>query len=121
MPDPSAPDTPETGTPATEIRNIGPATAAAFARAGLHSAEAIRALGADAAYARLLAAGERPHFIAYYVLVMGLQGRAWNDCKGEEKTALRARFDALVGTAKPKGRSDMEAALDFFGVVARRT
>jgi hypothetical protein len=54
---------------------------------------------------------------------MGLQGRPWNDCKGDEKKALRARFDAikqsLVGT-KEKGRSDLEAALQFFGVVERR-
>lgn len=85
--------------PVTAIPNVGPATAAAFARAGIHSAEALRAMGADAAYAALLRAGERPHFIAYYVLVMGLQGRPWNDAEGAEKAALRARFDALKAEA----------------------
>ena len=109
-------------TPVTSIRNIGPATAAAFARAGVTSAEAVRTLGADAAYARLLAAGERPHFIAYYVLVMGLQGRPWNDCRGAEKAALRARFDALVAAAcaRDDGRARLDAALDALGVVPRR-
>jgi hypothetical protein len=82
-------------TPVSSIRNLGPAYEAACARAGIRSAEELRALGADAAYARLLAAGERPHFIAYYVLVMALQGRPWNDPAPEEKAALRARFDAL--------------------------
>ena len=109
--------------PVSSIPNLGPASEAAFARAGIHSADEIRALGADESYRRLLLAGSQPHFIGYYVLVMGLQGRPWNDCKGDEKKALRARFDAikasLVGT-KEKGRSDLEAALQFFGVVERR-
>lgn len=102
------------------IRNLGPATEAAFLRAGIGSAEELRALGADAAYARLLAAGERPHFIGYYVLVMALQGRPWNDCKGAEKDALRARFDALKAGGHDKGLSELEAALNIIGVVARQ-
>jgi hypothetical protein len=110
-------------TPISTIRNLGPATQASFARAGIHDAETLRALGADAAYERLLASGEKPHFIGYYVLVMGLQGRPWNDCKGAEKIALRARFDTIksrVDGAKDKGRSELEAALQFFGVIERR-
>jgi hypothetical protein len=109
--------------PVSSIRNLGPASEAAFARAGLHSAEDVRALGADEAYRRLLLSGTTPHFIGYYVLVMGLQGRPWNDCQGDEKAALRAKFDAIkasVTKGKDKGRSDLEAALSFFGVVERR-
>ena len=49
--------------PVSSIKNLGPASDAAFARAGIYTAEEIRELGADAAYARLLAAGSRPHFI----------------------------------------------------------
>ena len=48
--------------------------------AGIPTAEALRACGADEAYRRLLRSGARPHFIAYYVLHMALQGRPWNDC-----------------------------------------
>lgn len=109
--------------PISSIPNLGPASEAAFAKAGIHTATELRALGADDAYRRLLLAGSAPHFIGYYVLVMGLQGRPWNDCKGDEKKALRAKFDAikasLIGT-KEKGRSDLETALSFFGVVERR-
>ena len=105
------------GTPVSSIRNLGPAMEAAFGRVGIDSAETLRALGTDAAYLRLLQAGERPHFIAYYVIEMGLQGRPWNDCKGAEKAALRARFDALVRGGHDKGRSDLEAALDALGVI----
>lgn len=110
-------------TPISALPNLGPATEAEFVRAGINSAEDLRALGADAAYARLLAAGARPHFIAYYVLHMALQGRPWNDCKGAEKTALRAQFDALKAAhagSDAKGRLELEAALQFFGVVEKR-
>jgi DNA transformation protein and related proteins len=113
------------GTPISSLRNLGPATEAAFVRAGVPDAESLRALGPDAAYGRLLAAGERPHFIGYYVLVMGLQGRPWNDCQGAEKAALRVRFDAIKAAVRPApdpvGLSPALAqALDALGVVARR-
>lgn len=107
-------------TPVSSIPNLGPASEAAFAKAGIHSAEALRALGPDEAYLRLLRSGAAPHFIGYYVLVMGLQGRPWNDCKGAEKAALRERFDAVKAQAPKQGPSDLEAALDFLGVVERR-
>ena len=72
----------------------------------------------DAAYAQLLQSGHRPHFIGYYVIEMGLQGRPWNDCKGTEKTALRARFDALVAQHHDSDRSELERMLDVIGVRA---
>ena len=106
-------------TPVSSIRNLGPAYEAACARAGIHSAEEIRALGPDETYARLLETGTKPHFIGYYVLVMGLQGRPWNDCKGDEKKALRARFDAIKARAFDRHRSELERDLDAIGVVQR--
>ncbi|WP_417274894.1 TfoX/Sxy family DNA transformation protein [Celeribacter halophilus] len=109
--------------PVSSIRNLGPASDASFAAAGIKCAEELRALGPDAAYARLLASGHRPHFIGYYAMVMGLQGRLWNDCKGKEKEALRTRFDAIVASvaadtsAAPSG---IEAALNEIGTGLRR-
>ncbi|MBI1171350.1 competence protein TfoX [bacterium] len=102
------------------IRNLGPATEAAFAKAGITTAEDLRALGPDEAYRRWLQAGLPAHFIGYYVLVMALQGRPWNDCKGEEKKALRVRFDALKAQHGASASSEIEAALNFFGVIERR-
>lgn len=101
----------------SSIRNLGPAIEAAMIRAGITSAEALRDMGADAAYARLVANGERPHFIGYYVLVMALQGRPWNDGKGAEKLALRARFDAIKAGSFDKGRSDLDRFLRDFGLI----
>jgi len=112
--------------PVSSIKNLGPAIEAECTRAGIASAEALRALGADRAYAQLLAHGTRPHFIGYYVLVMALQGRPWNDCQGAEKAALRARFDALKAAQstapaeKEKGHAALDAALDAIGVRKRR-
>ncbi|MFN3575473.1 MAG: TfoX/Sxy family protein [Tabrizicola sp.] len=108
--------------PVSSIPNLGPASEAAFARAGITTAEELREMGADAAYRRLLDCGTRPHFISYYVRVMGLQGRPWNDCKGEEKKALRKRFDALCAgfnRSDAKLRADVERMLSFLGVVER--
>lgn len=109
--------------PVSSILNLGPATEAAFACAGIHSADEIRDMGADAAYLRLIEAGTQPHFIGYYVLVMGLQGRPWNDCQGEEKRALRVRFDALKARARADLGADLgadralDAALAAIGVI----
>ena len=105
-------------TPISSLPNLGPATEEALVRAGIADAESLRAMGADEAYARLLAAGERPHFIGYYVLHMSLQGRPWNDCKGAEKDAFRARFDALKAAHGAKGGIEgIEAILDEIGVI----
>ena len=108
--------------PVSSIRNLGPASDAAFARAGIHSAEELRALGADAAYVQMIEAGTRPHFIGYYAMVMGLQGRPWNDCQGKEKSDLRVRFDAIKVGARMRPSADGElpkilsAELDRIGV-----
>lgn len=131
-PDPVQPVAlPEPGpSPVTDIRNIGPAMAEPLARVGLISAEQVREIGADRTYSLLLEAGSRPHFIAYYALVMGLQGRPWNDCKGAEKDALRDRFDALKAEAatarlKPSPATDglppdLAATLNEIGVLPGR-
>ena len=111
--------------PVSSIRNLGPASDKGFARAGITTAEQLREMGADAAYLKYLQCGGQAHFIGYYAMVMGLQGRPWNDCRDKDKADLRARFDALKAKAKAtpgkdKGRLDIEAALDAIGVVEKR-
>ncbi|MFC7705161.1 TfoX/Sxy family protein [Plastorhodobacter daqingensis] len=119
-----APASPPDEAPVSALRNLGPATEAAFARAGIHSVGVLRALGTDAAYLRLLDAGERPHFISFYVLEMALQGRPWNDCRGPEKEALRSRFDQLCARIgrdpEQQGLRRLAAALDEIGVRERK-
>lgn len=97
------------------IPNLGPATAAGFARAGITGAAQLRSLGADEAYRRWLAAGEPAHFIGYYALVMGLMGRPWNDCQGDEKMTLRKKFDTLKA-AHCKAPKGFEAAMNEIGI-----
>jgi len=98
------------------IRNLGPAMETALNDAGIATAEALHDRGADAAYMALLSNGYRPHFITYYVLHMALQGRPWNDCKGDEKAALRQRFDAIKASGFDISRSELEIFLDRIGV-----
>lgn len=104
----------------SSIRNIGPAFEKALQAAGIMSADELRDLGANAAYTRLLENGERPHFIGYYVLHMALQGRPWNDCKGEEKKTLRKQFDAIKAQSFDEERSELEHFLNRIGVVAAK-
>lgn len=103
-------------TPVSTLRNLGPAFEASCTSAGIQDAETLRDLGPDAAYAKLLAAGTKPHFIGYYVLVMALQGRPWNDCKGAEKAALRKSFDALKTAHRPAPEHTLDQLLDDIGV-----
>ena len=101
----------------TTIRNIGPAQEKSLKAVGIHTAEELHALGADGAYTKLLESGTRPHFIMYYVLHMALQGRPWNDCKGDEKAALRRQFDALKLGTFDEPRSELETFLNKIGVI----
>lgn len=101
------------------IRNLGPAMEAAFIDVGVMTAEDLRDMGADAAYAKLLAHGHKPHFIGYYVIHMGLQGRPWNDCKGAEKAALRKTFDALKDQHFNRDKSELDAFMDEIGLIQR--
>lgn len=89
----------------------------AFAKVGITTAEQLRELGADGAYRRLVEGGTKPHFIGYYVLVMGLQGRPWNDCKGAEKAALRARFDAIKAESHDAGKSELDDFMNRIGLI----
>ena len=88
--------------------------------AGIATSESLRACGADEAYRRLLRSVARPHFIAYYVLHMALQGRPWNDCKGAEKAALRQQFDALVAAHRGLNDHGIEKILDCIGTGRKR-
>ena len=105
----------------SSIRNLGPASDIFYGRAGIKTAQVMRYLGPDEAYFRALKAGGKSHFIGYYALVMGLQGRPWNDCRGPEKDMLKQRFDAIKSrlSDKDKGRSQLETALNILGVIAK--
>jgi len=109
--------------PVSQVRNLGPASEAAFARAGTTSADMLREMGADAACEAVLRSAARPHFIAYYAMMLGLQGRPWTDCAGAEKAALRARFDAIKARVAGDGKrpdAAIEAMLDRIGTGLRR-
>ena len=47
---------------------------------------------------------------------MALQGRPWNDCKGDEKKKLRITFDTLKSEAIDEGRGAFERMMDQIGV-----
>lgn len=102
------------------IKNLGPTMEAELNAAGIMTAQTLRDMGADAAYKRMLEQGTHPHFIGYYVLHMALQGRPWNDCKGDEKAAFRVKFDALKAAHFNVERSELETFMDQIGLIDRR-
>ncbi len=106
----------------SSIKNLGPASDEFYARGGITTADQLREFGPDEAYFRALKAGGKPHFIGYYVLVMALQGRPWNDCKGKEKDALKLRFEAIKARLTPadKELSALEKELNALGVIERK-
>lgn len=116
MAEPDSADGAPDRAPVTAIRNMGPAMAARFSEAGIETAAEVHALGADRAYARLLASGHRAHFMAYVALVLGLADRPWQDLGRTEKAALRERFDALkagrLPEAPPAGDNALPPALE---------
>ena len=105
----------------SDIHNLGPASDEFFGKAGVTTEAQLRELGPDEAYFQALAAGGRPHFIGYYAMVMGLQGRMWNDCQGPEKDALKDRFNAIKARLKtaPKTETAIDADLSKIGVVKK--
>lgn len=105
--------------PLSALRNMGPAMERAFAAVGITTVGGLRALGTDAAYDRLLAAGTRPHFIMYYVVDMALQDRPWTDCTGAEKAALRLRFDRLKARHATPDLDAFDAMMNVIGLPDR--
>jgi DNA transformation protein and related proteins len=106
--------------PVSALPNLGPRSEAAFAHAGIGSAEELQALGADEAYRRLLESGVRPHFMGYCAVALGVEGRGWSAFDPAEKAGLRRRFDAIKRAALAARPADaaLEAALDRIGVRA---
>jgi DNA transformation protein len=72
-------------------------------------------MGADLAYTLWLRAGNSAHFIGYYALVLGLQGRPWSDLHAAEKRELRSRFDAIKAANSGAGVG-FERVLDEIGL-----
>lgn len=103
------------------IRNLGPASDQFYGAGGITTAQQLIELGPDEAYYRALQAGGKPHFIGYYAMVMGLQGRPWNDCQGSEKDALKQRFAAIKARLTPQdsAKTELERALDALGVIPK--
>lgn len=107
----------------SSIRNLGSASDLFYGKAGIKTAKQLRELGSDEAYFQALKAGGKPHFIGYYVLVMALQGRPWNDCKGKEKDALKLKFEAIKARLSfdDYGSCALERELNILGLIERKS
>jgi DNA transformation protein len=76
-----------------ELQGLGPASAAMLSRAGIATAEALRALGAVQAFAAVKRAGEPASLNLLWALEGALTGRHWRDVARTERTRLLLALD----------------------------
>jgi hypothetical protein len=75
-----------------EIKNFGPKMVKWFNDAGFETEADLLASSYPEIMKRLKQTGVRFHWNIVYSMEMGLQNRAWNDIREDEKKALRDLF-----------------------------
>ena len=88
-------------TPIEDLPNLGPVTRRWLADVGIEDADALRELGAVAAYVRLRFAQGRVSLNALYALHAALRGIPWTALGEEERAELRRAADAAMPRAEP--------------------
>ncbi|HEU0203460.1 MAG TPA: helix-hairpin-helix domain-containing protein [Burkholderiaceae bacterium] len=89
--------------PHTQLRNIGPRTAAMLARVGIRDADELRRVGAVDAYLRLARAVPGTSLNALYALAGALEERDWRAIKRERKLDLLLAVEDRRRAVSPSG------------------
>jgi DNA transformation protein len=93
-----------TAAPVATLPGLGPKSAAALARLGVHTPEALRGADAVALYLRLKALDPRTSLNMLYGLLAAQEGRPWQAIARERRTELLLRLDALGQAPGTAGR-----------------
>ncbi len=89
----------------TQLRNIGPKSAAWLRQVGLRSEEDLRAAGAVDAFMRIKRAGFRPSLNLLYSLEGALRGCQWQDVPEARRQEMVAQVEeAAAALPPPRGR-----------------
>lgn len=86
---------PSADTALADLPNLGEASAAWLAAAGLHTLADIQVLGSIKAFLLVQAAGMKPSLNLLYALEATLHGKHWLEVKREQKTTLLAELAAM--------------------------
>lgn len=89
----------------SQLRNIGPKSAAWLRQVGVHTQQDLQAAGAVDAFVRVRRAGFRPSLNLLYALEGALEGCHWQDIPGERRSALVLAAEAASALLPdPRGR-----------------
>lgn len=78
-----------------KLRNIGERSAAWLRDIGVEEADALRALGAPAAYRMVKSIHPQVNFVFLYALEGAIQDRHWNSLSDEEKERLQREANGI--------------------------
>ncbi|WP_374347492.1 TfoX/Sxy family protein [Chitinimonas sp.] len=81
------------------LANLGKASAAMLAQAGIESEAQLRELGAVAAFLAVKRAGAKPSLNLLWALEGALSGRDWKQVARDDRTALLIQLDCLSADA----------------------
>lgn len=89
----------------TQLRNIGPRSAAWLRQVGLRSREDLAAVGAVGAFVRIRRAGFTPGLTVLYSLEGALRDCPWQALAGAQRAALVDEYQARIAAVplKPAG------------------
>jgi hypothetical protein len=97
-------------TPIEDLPNLGPVTRRWLADVGVDDADALREIGAVAAYVRLRFAQGRVSLNALYALHAALRGIPWTALGEEERAELRRAAEAAMPRSEPEPNPRPRAA-----------
>jgi DNA transformation protein len=95
-PPPAPVDTMQGEAALAALPNLGPASAAMLARAGIASPDALRALGAVEAYRRVRRQSPRASLNLLWALEGALTQRSWQVVAREDRLALLLQLDVAL-------------------------
>ena len=102
----------------TQLRNIGPKSAAWLRQVGLRTEEDLRAAGPVEAFMRIKRAGFRPSLNLLYALEGALLGCHWQDVPDARRQQMVAEVEVAAAAPVTTTRHDEEGgaapAFDFF-------
>jgi DNA transformation protein len=81
--------------PLADLPNLGPASQAMLARAGISTLERLRKLGAVRAYVQVKRAEPRASLNLLWALQGVLTGRAWQDVARDDRLGLLLQLEAI--------------------------
>ena len=86
--------------PLRQLKNLGPKSAQALERVGVHTVEQLQQADAFELYVRLRATWPATSLNMLYALIGAQEGRPWQEIQRERRTELLLRLDDMGHAAR---------------------